>query len=131
MKKLMRPFILGGGLLLTGLIAIIWLVTLLPVMNPGYGQSTLVITIKAEGMQFDISTLTVKAGQPITLRFENHDTMAHGIAIDTLNIRTAQIGPNQVTTVTFTPKEPGTYVFYCFVNAHRQLGMEGILEVIL
>lgn len=29
----------------------------------------------------------------------------------------------------FTPTEPGTYVFYCTVPGHRQLGMEGIIVV--
>lgn len=35
--------------------------------------------------------------------------------------RTAQI--------TFTPKEPGEYVFYCTVAGHRQAGMEGRIVV--
>ncbi len=32
-------------------------------------------------------------------------------------------------TLTFVPQESGTFVFYCTIEGHRQLGMEGRLTV--
>lgn len=35
----------------------------------------------------------------------------------------------RVVDITFTPEQPGEYVFYCTVAGHRQAGMEGRLVV--
>ena len=32
-------------------------------------------------------------------------------------------------TLAFVPQESGTFVFYCTIRGHRQLGMEGALTV--
>ncbi len=130
MTLIKRSILVRGGLILTGLIAILLVVTLQPGLKPASAQSTQVVTVISSDMMFDVDTITVKAGQPVTLRLENRDFMDHGIAIDALKVRSEQIGPGQVTEVTFTPREAGSYEFYCFVNEHAMLGMVGTLQVI-
>jgi|WetSurMetagenome_2_1015567.scaffolds.fasta_scaffold150975_2 plastocyanin len=119
------------GLLFTSILGLAILAfTLVPRMKPDLGQPSQVITIKAKDMQFDVDKITVKAGETVELRFENEDSMPHGISIAGLNVHTEQIGANQTTSVIFTPKKAGFYEFYCFVNRHRQLGMTGTIQVI-
>ncbi len=91
-------------------------------------QST--VTIHASDMQFDLSTITAKAGQPITITLVNNDSMAHAFAIDALNVYTDTIEPNQSASVTFTPQEAGSYQFRCPTFRHDKLGMVGTFEVV-
>lgn len=94
------------------------------------GDSSQVITIKADNMRFDLSTITVKAGQPVTIRFENNDMMDHIFAIEALDVWSEQISPREVTEVTFTPQQAGDYVFSCPFPGHTQQGMVGTLHVV-
>ena len=88
------------------------------------------VTIYARDMLFDLSTITAKVGQPITIHFVNEDTMDHSFAIDAFNIYTDTVKPNQSASVTFTPQEAGTYTFRCPLFRHDKLGMVGTFQVI-
>ena len=89
-----------------------------------------VITITAKDTTFDLSTITVKVGQPVTIRLINDDNMDHQFAVKELDIYSDQIGPNEVTEVTFTPQKIGDYQFICSYAHHAQLGMVGTLRVV-
>jgi plastocyanin len=89
-----------------------------------------VITITAKDMAFDLDTITVKVGQPVTIRLVNNDDMDHRFSVNALDIHSDQIGPNEVTEVTFTPQQIGDYEFICSYARHAQLGMVGTLKVI-
>ncbi len=89
-----------------------------------------VITITAKDMAFDLDTITVKVGQPVTIRLVNNDDMDHIFSVEALDVHTNQIGPNEVTEVTFTPQTIGDYQFICSYARHAKLGMVGTLKVI-
>ena len=89
-----------------------------------------VVTITAKDTTFDLNTITVKVGQPVTIRLVNDDDMDHQFAIKALDVYSDQIGPNQTTDVTFTPQQIGDYQFICSYAHHAKLGMVGTLKVV-
>ena len=93
-------------------------------------SSANVITITAKDTMFDLDTITVKVGQPVTIRLVNNDDMDHQFSVNDLDIHSDQIGPNQTTEVTFTPQQIGDYPFICSYAHHAQLGMVGTLKVV-
>lgn len=92
-------------------------------------RSATVVTITTQEMQFSVNSLTVKAGQPITLVLENAGALEHSLFIDELGVAIAHIQPGQRGEATFTPETPGTYAFYCNAPGHRQANMTGQLIV--
>ena len=89
-----------------------------------------VITITAKDMAFDLNTITVKVGQPVTIRLVNNDDMDHIFSVEAFDVHSNQIGPNEVTEVTFTPQTVGDFQFICSYARHAKLGMVGTLKVI-
>ena len=89
-----------------------------------------VITITAKDTLFDLDTITVKVGEPVTIRLVNDDDMDHQFSVNDLDVHSDQIGPNQTTEVTFTPQQIGDYQFICSYSHHAKLGMVGVLKVI-
>ena len=89
-----------------------------------------VITITAKDMAFDLDTIKVKVGQPVTIRLVNNDDMDHIFTVEALDVHSKQIGPQEVTEVTFTPRQIGDYQFICSYARHAKLGMVGTLQVI-
>ncbi len=114
--------------LLAGLVICLFAI-LLSGCGASSGQAADVVTVKANNMQFDVKTITVKAGQAVTLKLENDDSIAHGIAIDAIHVRTPQVAPGQSASVTFTPTQTGSFPFRCFVDGHADLGMVGTFVV--
>ncbi|MBA3867723.1 MAG: cupredoxin domain-containing protein [Anaerolineae bacterium] len=98
--------------------------------NAVAASNATVITITAKDTMFDLSTITVKVGQPVTIRLVNADDMDHQFSVNDLNVHSDQIGPNQTTEVTFTPSQIGDYEFICSYSHHAQLGMVGTLKVV-
>ncbi len=88
-----------------------------------------VITITAKDTLFDLDTITVKVGEPVTIRLVNDDDMDHQFSVNDLDVHSAQIGPNEVTEVTFTPQKIGDFQFICSYSHHAKLGMVGTLKV--
>ena len=90
------------------------------------------ITVTAsDDFRFNPSTITVKAGQPLEVTFQNGGEILHDF--------TAQQGlakPVVITedggksgTATLTYAKPGTYKFFCSQPGHDQLGMHGTITV--
>lgn len=86
------------------------------------------ITIQTKGMVFDRETLTVKAGQPVSLRVINRDGYAHAFDMDEFDIHAA-LAAKETLTFSFTPDKPGRYEFYCGTPGHKMAGMVGALVV--
>jgi cytochrome c oxidase subunit 2 len=62
---------------------------------------------------FAPGAITVKTGEPVTLRFASMD-VTHGIAIGPgLGIDLGQVDPGQVKAITLMFDQPGTYTYYC------------------
>lgn len=53
----------------------------------------------------------------------------HNFVIDELGVNMGQIQPGASGNVTFLATAPGDYPYYCDVDNHRQLGMQGTLTV--
>jgi plastocyanin len=82
------------------------------------------------GLKFDVSSLTAKAGK-VTIDFTNKAPLPHNVQIEgpggkKLGGTSTISGSSTKATVDL---KPGTYTFYCSVDAHRQAGMQGKLTV--
>lgn len=69
------------------------------------------------GAEFSPSTIAVKAGQPVTLRFHRGEeaSCADEVVFASLNQR-HKITKGQVTEVKITPEKPGDIAFVCGMN---------------
>jgi plastocyanin len=76
-----------------------------------------------------VSSATAKAGR-ITINSTNKSTVPHDIAIEGpgANAR-GRVVANGGTSSISVALTPGTYTFYCSVDAHRQAGMVGKITV--
>lgn len=98
--------------------------------NGGGGAADGAITVQAgPGFVFDPNSITVSAGEEVTITINNADTIDHDFVIDEFNVDSGVLSGGESTTVSFTPSEPGTYEFYCSVPGHRESGMVGTLIV--
>jgi plastocyanin len=80
-------------------------------------------------LKYDTKSLQAKAGK-VTIDFTNQAQVPHNVTIEGAGKKVG--GTKTVTGSTATAKldlKPGTYTFYCSVDAHRQAGMEGQLKV--
>lgn len=87
------------------------------------------ITIQANEYSFSPNSFTVQKGQKVKLTFKNMGATAHNFVIDEFDVATKTIGIGQSDIVEFVPDKEGVFSFYCKVGGHRDLGMEGEIEV--
>lgn len=87
------------------------------------------ITIQANEYSFFPSFISVKKGEKVQLTLKNMGAMPHNLIIDELNLATKTIGSKGSDVIEFVPEEEGEYLFYCNLGNHRDLGMEGTLEI--
>jgi plastocyanin len=97
----------------------------------GGGGTTLQLAADPGGaFKFDKTSLEAAAGN-VTIDFTNDASIPHNVTVegngvedeasDTITQSTATLALNDL--------KPGTYTFYCSVDAHRQGGMEGTLTI--
>jgi uncharacterized cupredoxin-like copper-binding protein len=84
--------------------------------------------MKGEDIKFDVTTITAKVGQSVTVNLENTGALEHSFVVDELNVNIL-VKPGEKGTVTFTPQQAGTYTYYCHIQGHREAGMVGTLTV--
>lgn len=77
------------------------------------------VTVTVDG-GYDPSRIVVQALKPVRLKFERKDPSSclEQVVIPDFHIA-ADLPLNQVTTVEFTPKQAGTYIFTCGMNMFR------------
>jgi plastocyanin len=96
----------------------------------GGGASTLEISSPPEGLAYDQTELTAKAGS-VTVEYDNPQALSHDVVIE--DASGAELGKTELisqgNTSTTVDLEPGTYTFFCDVPGHRESGMEGTLTV--
>ncbi len=85
-------------------------------------------TITMKEMAFQQSEITIKAGQPVALRLVNQDGYAHAFDMDEFDIHMS-LAANETAELSFTPENPGRYLFYCSSPGHHAAGMVGTLIV--
>lgn len=87
-------------------------------------------TIVGENISFDTVSLTVPAGEEVTITFDNRDDgVPHNLHIQAgaqEDVQTEIMAGPVIQTLTFTIDEPGTYVYVC--DVHPGL-MEGTIIV--
>jgi plastocyanin len=93
--------------------------------SPGGGP----IQVTAQNIRFNPDTLTVKAGQAVTVDITNKDSVPHTFEIEGVEGAGIGVPPGGEGTVEFTIDQPGTYTIFCGVENHRAQGMVGRLIV--
>jgi plastocyanin len=80
-------------------------------------------------LRYQQKSLTAKAGR-VTIDFTNQSPVPHDVTIERGGKKVGGTKPIANSKATATVAlEPGSYTFYCSVDAHRQAGMQGTLSV--
>jgi uncharacterized cupredoxin-like copper-binding protein len=94
----------------------------------GAGQT---VDMTAADFKFDPSDPTVKSGN-VTFNLKNQGQAPHSLEIEDVNGQDQEIegdvAPGQSGTLTVN-LPPGKYEFYCPVENHKEMGMEGDITV--
>lgn len=105
------------------------------------------LTVRAFEWGFEPQALLLPRGEQVRIVLENEGAILHdfkvegGLAADVIESRSS--GPlsgeegqlfvgaeaGQQGTLVFIPQGSGTFTFYCTIQGHRELGMEGVLTV--
>jgi plastocyanin len=107
-------------------------VTTMPptIPTPSGGGNTVQVTLTAQNIAFDKSTITVPAGSTVVMVFNNMDSgVPHNFALYTDLHATSRIfvgdfntGPKTVTYTFTAPATPGNYFFRCDVHPETMTG---------
>lgn len=115
------------------------------------GQPFTEITVEATDFTYDPVSITVPAGQSVTLLLKNTGKVEHDFVIDKINVTdvaASDSGPaehhqmnqpeydlhffakaGETANLKFTALEPGTYEIFCSIEGHKEAGMIGELIV--
>lgn len=111
------------------------------------------ITVEMMDFAYSKPSLTVAAGQPVTLTLVNTGNIEHDFVVEEIDVTTkviqdsgsdahhahgeeknydlhASAGVGDTTVLEFTALQPGTYKFFCSVEGHEAAGMVGELTVL-
>ncbi len=89
-----------------------------------------VINIDASEFSFSQSSIKVKKGERVVIRFTNKGKAPHDFVIDELGVKSSLLSSGKSEDVEFIPQKTGKFKFYCSVPGHREAGMEGIIEIV-
>lgn len=87
------------------------------------------IQVTMQNTRFNPNTLTVQAGQAVTVELSNKDNVPHTFEVEGVEGVGVGIPPGNEGTLDFTIDQPGTYTIFCGVPGHREAGMVGELIV--
>jgi plastocyanin len=98
--------------------------------TPQPGGQTVQVSLAAQNIAFDKSTITVPAGAKVVMTFNNMDSgIPHNFALYTDSTAKTKIfagdfvtGPKTVTYTFTAPSQPGTYFFRCDVHPTAMTG---------
>ena len=116
-------------------------------------QPSTEITVELKDFSYGPSSITIPAGQPVTLTINNTGLVEHDFVVEKINVTDviaddsgsehhmhdmgssaydlhASTGPGQTNVLQFTALEPGTYKIFCSVGGHIEAGMTGELIVV-
>lgn len=131
------------------------MILVLTIMLTGCAQApepSTEITVEATDFAYTPATITVLAGEPVTLTLQNAGRAEHDFIVDQINVtdvEASDTGPaahhqigheadydlhffakaGETETLKFTALEPGTYEIFCSVEGHKEAGMIGTLVV--
>jgi uncharacterized cupredoxin-like copper-binding protein len=97
----------------------------------GGGGGAGTVDLSATDFKFTPSDPSVKSGE-VTFKMTNDGQTTHSLEIEDVNGQDVElegdVSPGQSGTLTANLK-PGTYEFYCPVDNHKEMGMEGEITV--
>jgi len=105
-----------------------------PTTTTGPGGQQVTVSLVAQGLGFDKSSISVPAGASVTINFNNKDTgIPHNFALYTSGSASGTasgplfVGPtiNGPATISYTftaPSQPGTYFFRCDTHPTTMTG---------
>lgn len=119
----------------------------------GASQAATEITVEAGDFAYQPASITVPAGQPVTLTLTNTGVVEHDFVVDKINVtdvEASNTGPamhhqmgdtpeydlhffakaGDTEVLKFTALEPGTYEVFCSIEGHKEAGMIGNLIVL-
>lgn len=99
-----------------------------PGASPSGAQS---VDVSETEYQLDPSDPTVKSGT-VTFKATNDGTVTHSLEVEGPNGEQeldSDLSPGQSGTLTVDLSKPGKYEFYCPIDNHKQMGMEGTVTV--
>src|SRR5688500_8512345 len=119
----------------------------------GVSQAATEITVEATDFAYNPVSVTVPAGQPVTLTLNNTGAVEHDFVVDKISVTDVQAsdtGPaahhqmgdapeydlhffaraGDTAVLNFTAMEPGTYEVFCSIEGHKEAGMIGKLIVV-
>ena len=111
------------------------------------------VTVEMTDFAYSPSSITVAAGQPVTLTVENIGNIEHDFVVQKIDATTEVIqdsgsdahhahgeeqnydlhvsaGAGETSILQLTVSEPGTYEIFCSVEGHKEAGMIGELTVL-
>jgi uncharacterized cupredoxin-like copper-binding protein len=84
-----------------------------------------------DDFRFNLSTISVKAGQPLEVTFQNEGEILHDFTVQQGLAKPVTVLKDGGTSgaITVIYDKPGTYKFFCSQPGHDQLGMHGTITV--
>ena len=92
-------------------------------------ESVREIEISGDEYSFTPSSVSVVKGEKVKIVFTNKGNIPHNLVITELGVSTKTIGSGQTDSLEFTVEGDTVLKFYCNIGNHRNLGMEGKIEV--
>lgn len=74
--------------------------------------------------------LKVKQGDTVEIHLTSGEGAQHDFVSDALKVRSAMFSAGKTVVLKFRADKAGTFTYYCSVPGHRQIGMEGRIEVV-
>jgi uncharacterized cupredoxin-like copper-binding protein len=98
---------------------------------PAGGGAAQAVDVSETDFKLDPSDPTVKAGQ-VTFNVTNDGQVTHSLEVEGPNgdqELEGDLAPGQSGKLTVDLSKPGTYEFYCPIDDHKGMGMEGEITV--
>lgn len=110
------------------LISLVFLALLAACGGQTPAQPSLEVTLHAQDIKFNPTTIQARVGQPVRLIYVNEGKIDHAFALPGL-VDEQKIRPGQTIEFTFTPKRAGQFKYVCAIPGHELAGMVGTLVV--
>lgn len=89
---------------------------------------TLKVNLIANDIEWNITTINAKVGQPIEITITNAGALDHDLVIEELGVDLL-LAPGDTEVVTVTPDHAGTIEYICSIPGHEEAGMVGEIIV--
>ncbi|MBV9465733.1 MAG: cupredoxin domain-containing protein [Solirubrobacterales bacterium] len=97
--------------------------------QPAAAPAAHALTLSETEFKITPSDPTVPAAGPVTITVRNDGKVTHALSVQTPSgvVSTGRIAPGASATLKVDLSKPGRYVFFCPIDGHRMLGMQGTL----